>query len=411
MGFYIEQQMILLYYLWGLMVKYIPHKGEFMKRTVILIVYLFFIVILASCSSAPSTTQFRLQIPRNIKIDRNILTFDAVENASEYNMSINGVITTTTETTYIFDTDGEYRVRVQAISSADNVVDSLFSDAVVFKIRFLNYPTDIEIRNNQVYFTKDKDADSYDVEINGEVFNTLEDLPPYLEPGTYEIRIKARSTKFNESEFSPVETIVLDASSRIYSTNNYQYSVNSTFELPLYNYRIPGLNFIEILETDYEGDVLVELEPLQERIDFYAASKTIYFSTSYMNFLVNKLQSTPSAENLELSFIIRTNLGTHEINLEINRLTTPYSFNGQRQITNFKDDVYFKFETFDYILVSIEGYNITPEDYSFEDGILIIFMEYLLNTYNTMRSATSLEFTVIFEKDGTQIEYMIYIEK
>jgi len=382
-----------------------------MRKTVIGIVVLFIVGLLVACSTTPNTTQFRLNIPRNIKIDRNILTFDAVDNASAYTLSINGEISTITDTTYTFNEDGDYRVRVQAVSSDDHVVDSLFSDALVFKVKFLNYPEDIEIRNNQVYFTKDKDADSYDVEINGVVFNTLEDLPPYLEPGTYEIRVKARSSKYNESDFSPVETIILDASSRIYSKHNYQYSVNSNFELPLFGYHMPGLNFIEISETHFEGDILVEFESLQERRDFYAASRTIYFSTSYMNFLVNKLQSTPNAENLELSFIIRTNLGTHEINLEINRLTTPYSFNGQRQITNFKDDVYFRFETFDYILVSVEGYEITLEDYSFEDGILIIFMEYLLNTYNTMRSATSLEFTVIFEKDGTQIEYMIYIAK
>ncbi len=382
-----------------------------MRKSVIGIVVLFFIVILISCTMPPSTTEFRLSIPRNIKIDRNILTFDAVENASAYTLSINGDISTITDTTYTFTEDGVYRVRVQAVSSDESVADSLFSDAVNFKVRFLKYPEDIEIRNNQVYFTKDKDADSYDVEINGEVFNTLEDLPPYLEPGTYEIRVKARSSIYNESDFSPLKTIVLDASSRIYSTHNYQYSVNSNFELPLYNYRVPGLNFIEILETDYERDVLVELESLQERRDFYAASNTIYFSTSYMHYLVEKLQSTTSAKNLELSFVIRTNLGTHEINLEINRLTTPYSYNGQKQVTNFKDDIYFSFETFDYVFVSVEGYEITAEDYSFEEGILTIFMTYLMDTYSTMRTATNLEFAVIFEKDGTQIKSMIYIAK
>lgn len=382
-----------------------------MRKKFIGMVVLFFIIGLAACTTPPPNEAFRLHVPRNITINRNILTFDSVEGAVTYSLSINGEITTITDTTYSFDADGDYRVRVQANSGDGNIADSLFSDALVFKVRFLNYPEDIEIRNNQVYFTKDKDADSYDVEINGEVFNTLEDLPPYLEPGTYEIRVQARSSIYNESEFSPVVTVVLDKTSRIYSTHNYQYSVNSNFELPLYGYQIPGLNYIEILETAYDGDVLVEMESLQERSDFYAASRSIYFSTSYMNYLVTKLNQTASEAKLNVSYLIRTNLGTHEINLEINRLTTPYSFNGQKQLTNFKDDVYFNFETFDYIFVRVEGYEITLKDYSFEDGTLIIFMEYLLNTYSTMRTATSLEFSVIFEKDDTQIKYSIYIAK
>lgn len=210
---------------------------------------LFFTFILVSCSASPSDMEFRLQQPTNIKVEKNILTFSEVEGASSYILSINGENINIYETTYTFTEDGSYKVRIQAISGVEDFVDSLFTDAYEFKVRFLQYPDDIGVLNNQVFFTRDEDADSYDVEINGTVYNSKEDLPPYLEPGTYEIRVKARSDMYNESEFSPITKVIVDKSDRVVTKHNYQYSINSKFELPLYTYKTIGLNYIELFEA------------------------------------------------------------------------------------------------------------------------------------------------------------------
>jgi len=382
-----------------------------MKKSGIGIIVAFFLVILASCSAMPQDSAFRLNVPTNITIERNILSFDAVEGAQSYILSINGDNTEISDTTYTFTLDGEYRVRIQAISSLDTVADSLFSDALIFKVRFLNYPEDIRISNNQVVFTKDTDAESYDVEINGVVFNSKADLPPYLEPGTYDIRIKARSDQYNESDFSPITTLTVEKSDRLVTSHNYQYSLNSKFELPLYSYNTPGLNYIEVVETLIEAERMIEIEELLERRDFYAFNNTIYFSTSYMNYLTKLLKDNETSKNMVVTFVVRTNLGDHEVSVELNYLNTPYSYTGQNQVTNFKDNVIFGFDIFDYVFVKVEGYSITDTNYDYDSGVLTIYMDYLLKTYATVRTQDRLEFTVIFEKDDVFYKYPIYISK
>lgn len=382
-----------------------------MRKISIGFMILFFTFMLVSCSASPSDMEFRLQQPTNIKVEKNILTFSEVEGASSYILSINGENINIYETTYTFTEDGSYKVRIQALSGVEDFVDSLFTDAYEFKVRFLQYPDDIGVLNNQVFFTHDEDADSYDVEINGTVYNSKEDLPPYLEPGTYEIRVKARSDMYNESEFSPITKVIVDKSDRLVTKHNYQYSINSKFELPLYTYKTIGLNYIELFEAKKEDDHLVEENALSERIDYYAFNQTIYFSTSYMNFLTKNLKDDQQLKQEVLTFVIHTNLGDHEITLEINRLETPYAYNGQIQSTNFKDDVKFLLETFDYVFISVEGYDIKDMHFKFEDGELILYADYLAETYGFKRSAEKLEFTVTFQKDGINYKYPIYILK
>ena len=88
-----------------------------------------------------------------------------------------------------------------------------------------------------------------------------------------------------------------------------------------------------------DEEVVLEEIRLSERVDYYAFNQTIYFSTSYMNYLTKVLKDNLNAKQEVVTFIIHTNLGDHEINLELNRLDTPYAYNGQIQSSNFKDDV------------------------------------------------------------------------
>lgn len=384
-----------------------------MKKALITIGIVFLSLFIASCSQNPQDTSFRLQTPTNLKVDRNILTFNAVENASGYMLSINSINHKTTETSYTFEEDGDYVVRIQALSGDDTYQDSLFSDALVFKVRFLKYPEDIQILNNQVYFEQDQDAQSYDVEINGEVYNTLEDLPPYLEPGVYDIRVKARSDIYNESEYSPMVTIKLDENSRIRSEHQYFYSIHSSFELPIYTYPYPGLNYIKVHQTDGFKENYQVLETLTQRMDYYAAQNTIYFSTTYMNYMKSLFKEDEFQRQVVLTFEVQTNLGDHYITIRVNQLETPYSYNGNVQKSNFNDDVTFKFETFDYEFVGIKGYLISDDDYTYKDGILTMSANFINKVYSQSRNSLQLEFVALFkhEKEKENYEYPIFIAK
>src|SRR5690554_5746839 len=384
-----------------------------MKKALKTIGIVFLSLFIASCSQNPQDTSFRLQTPTNLKVDRNILTFNAVENASGYMLSINSVNHKTTETSYTFEEDGDYVVRIQALSGDDAYQDSLFSDALVFKVRFLKYPEDIRILNNQVYFEQDEDAQSYDVEINGEVYNTLEDLPPYLVPGVYNIRIQARSDMYNESEYSPMVTLELDENSRIRSERQYFYSIHSSFELPIYTYPYPGLNYIEVHETNGFKENYQVLETLTQRMDYYAAQNTIYFSTTYINHMKSLYKEDQLQKQVVLTFEVKTTLGDHFITIAVNNMKAPYSYNGNVQKSNFNDDVIFKFEIFNYEFVGLEGFRITEEDYRYEDGVITISAEFINQVYSQSRNSLQLEFKALFKhpEEKENYEYLIFIAK
>ena len=70
--------------------KILNMQGEFMRKISIGVIVLFFVVMLASCSSEPNNSAFRLDAPTNLATERNVLTFKAVEGASSYILIING---------------------------------------------------------------------------------------------------------------------------------------------------------------------------------------------------------------------------------------------------------------------------------------------------------------------------------
>lgn len=381
-----------------------------MKKILLGSILIFFMFICVACMDIPEDTILRLNAPLDIKIDKNVLSFSKVDGASSYILNINGENITLYDNTYIFTEDGDYRIYIQSISGEEGVGNSTFSRSLDFKVRFLEYPSDVRITNNQVTFTKDADAQSYDVEIDGIVYNSKEDLPPYLEPGTYDIRIKARSDIYNESEFSPIIPITVDPLDRIYSKHQYQYSVYSIFELPLYKYTKMDLLHFEMSRTEVEDDEAIEVEQLKNMVHFSVTQNTVFLTKSYLVALVDTLEASGD-KKLNESFILKTNLGDHLIDLEINYLDTPYSYSGQKQLSNSKDDVIFMFETFDYKFIEVKGLGITKEDYHFEDDVLTIFADYVNKAYGAKRKTEPIEFIVVFMKKDVLYEYAVFIEK
>ncbi|WP_025725633.1 hypothetical protein [Acholeplasma granularum] len=382
-----------------------------MKKVYLLLLLIVFLTVLSACMDNKEEKS-RLNIPINLQMNKNVLTFNEVEGASSYILNIDGENITLNDTTYTFTTAGNFNVRVQALG--ENVKSSLFSDLYIFRVRFLKYPDDLTIINNQLQFTKDPDADSYDIEVNGTVYNTKEDLPPYLLPGTYELRIRARSQIYNESEFSPLKEVVVNKEDRLITTNQYEYSILSKYELPLYSYKKLSLSFYEMdQEQRNKEGLVINTMPLVYPNDYYVSNNAIYFSLSYMDYLSEKLKASREYEHIYY-FNIETNLGTHEIKLTIHRKDTPYSYQTNTQSTNFNDDVTFTFDLrgfeFKYIK-DIKGEDLDIESYEFKENSLTLYAKYLTKFYEIEKRSSKLEFKIIFEKNTIKVEYPIYITK
>jgi len=96
-----------------------------MKKIFILIFILF---ILVGCKKDLP----KLDKPLNIFIEDNIINFSKVENASHYVLSINGSLTTITDTTYELSEPGIYVIKVK--SQGKNYSDSGFTDEITHYI-------------------------------------------------------------------------------------------------------------------------------------------------------------------------------------------------------------------------------------------------------------------------------------
>ncbi len=344
------------------------------------------IIVLSACSS--QITLDRLKKPINLEVHKNVLSFDPVFNAEMYIINANSVNIEVSETTYTFTEEGTYRVRVQAISS--HHLDSLFSESVTVDVKYLEYPNDVKIVNNLIDFEKDLYVDDYLIEINGIEYHTISDIMPYLLPGTYDVRVKALSDTYMDSEYSPLKRLILTEDARLNTEESYVYSETSIFDLPLYTYYEKYVN-------TYEFEYIVKLKDSSNEMitkisasNLYVTENTVYLTNKFISTLEDTLGSEDS---LEYQFILRTNLGTHEIKLTKTTEERPYVFTESLVQTNFHHDVTFGFELFNFKFNELTGHGITTDDYEFKNNILTIKQSFITKVFKSDFSKNELTFT------------------
>lgn len=371
-----------------LAIKYVKmsYSREKSMKKYCIILSLLCIVFLSACSS--TTTMDRLQTPINLSVNKNVLTFDPVFDAEKYIINANSVNIEVYDTTYTFTEEGTYNVRVQAIST--DHLDSLFSQSIKVDVKYLTYPEDIDITNNLIDFEREDFVDNYLVEINGTLYETLSDIMPYLLPGSYDVRIKAVSDTYIDSEFSPLKKIILEESAKLNTEHIYTYSKNSSFDLPLYTYQE---NYVKTYEFEY---IITTVDQNEERItkisasNLYIIDNTVYLTHKFIQSLNNELQNK---ETIDFEFVLKTNLGDHLITLKETAEERPYVFSDKEVKTNFYHDVTFGFELFGYEFVEILGHGITVDDYDFIDNQLTIKQSFITEAFKSDFSKNELTFT------------------
>lgn len=318
----------------------------------------------------------RLKKVDNILVNKNVITFDEVLNAEKYILDLNGTLITLNEPTYTILEPGEYQVRVKA--TANKYEDSLYSNFVSVVVKYLEYPKNIKIFNYQLQYDLVADATSYNIEINGEVYNTLTDHVPTFEVGTYEIRIKALSDVYINSEYSPLTTFVIDEDQILQTKQTYRYSVNSSFDLSLFDY------------GDIITDVKLTMGSIQiENQNLIVLNNSVYLKSSFLKTLdVGKNQ-----------LLLETNLGEHQITIEISERITPYIYSN----VNIKyegEDVSYLYEMFDYEFKAIIDDYVDLNDYLFKDNKLIVKNEFVNRYFSENEEKQDLILSLLFEKNN-----------
>lgn len=367
-----------------------------MKKKLILAILLIFLNIVVACS--PSEPLLRLDQPLNLKVVKNIVSFDPVEFADYYILNINSINIELTETSYTIDESGTYRVQVKAVG--ENFTDSLFSTALTFEVKFLEYPKNIQVINRQITYDEVDGADSYNIDINGEIYNTKEKIVPTLEPGTYYVRIQSLSNQFVDSSYSPMIVLVLTELDLIITKNAYKYSLNSKFDLPLYKYT----------RDITEYNVYIKVDSLETKIDskyLYVLENEIYLSQAYLSTL---------KKGDKITIELETNLGNHDITIDITDTHNPYTYSDSKVKFNMVDNPIFRIESFGLNFVDIvnldnKEVSISKEDYDFIDGVVSIDSNYLNNLFESDLDKKEIAFMIRFEKDRNTHVILIVITR
>jgi hypothetical protein len=152
-----------------------------------------------------------LGTPANVQITGKNVTWSAVTNALGYSVEINGVQNEATTTTYSLSgltTPGTYTIRVKAIGDDVTYINSEWSQSVSYTVssQRLDAPSGLQINDGVLTWVAVNNASAYTVDINGTEYpaSTNSYSLSGLTPGSYNIRVKAKSSEstFTDSDWS-----------------------------------------------------------------------------------------------------------------------------------------------------------------------------------------------------------------
>ena len=364
-----------------------------MKKISLIFILNIFLLVLFACNN--NTVLTRLDTPKNIIVDKNHITFDKVQYAEKYIINLNGVNHTINTNEFTINEEGEFTVRIKA--SAEGYLDSLLTEDIFVTVKFLNYPDNIRIENNRIVYDLVTGADSYNIKINDTIYNTAKDIIPYLEEGEYKIQIQSVSKTFVDSKYSPILSIVISGDEYLHTKHQYRYSFKSEFDLPLYHYLKSVNNLV------YELYLVKDNEELQiDKSNIYVKDQIVYLKNDYIKSLDKNTQN----------FVLRTNLGEHEIELIINERELPYVYSDLRVQNDYYHDVIFRIENFGYELKEIKVSDQTIEKYTYQNNILLIKQEYIKEYFTKNESKTELVLNLILKhENGNSIVIILVIKR
>lgn len=177
---------------------------------------------------------YNLRKATNIKYDNGIISWDAVEGATSYTVSINGTkYQGITESNYEYVLDkGTYDIVIEAYSTIEN---SLYSTSEPYRFELLNSVESISYKNEYLSWNSVINATSYDVYLNDSFYiNTYDPKIPVtsFKSGVYKIGIVAKNeynayVESNLKEFNCLINFELNVHFGIVSfdnlTGNYTY--------------------------------------------------------------------------------------------------------------------------------------------------------------------------------------------
>lgn len=355
-----------------------------MKKILFIIVLIF----LGGCQGNKT-----LDRPINLRLEEDVVLWDAVEDAEAYVIYINyqAFLIETTQYDFSQYENGTYKVNIKAI--ADGYKDSFLSDEIVVVInRVYPIPQNITIEDGMISWDVIDQAIHYVISISGEsliVNATSFDLKVLPENMVYEIRVKAIYPNNKESLFSSVIRFHTYLNFVDVYEEVFLKSSEDDIELDLSDYLLQILKIKDETNTEIDTNAYV----VEENI--------IKIKNEY-------LQDLPYGEAM---LFVETTLGDVLFQIQIGDDRKPKLLSSN--LITFEEcvDIELDFELYNGRIVSVFGNDITEDDYMIVDNRIMIANAFVGHKFNTEPQRTRLILGYYLEANDHMVVSYIFIDR
>lgn len=320
-----------------------------MKRVFILI---FLLLILFGCKKVNDKVE--LDQVTNIDLDGLMLSWDEVNNATKYRVTLNDEIIYTNNNYLLVEKEGEYQVTI--IASAPNYLDSVPSDIFTFTINFVK-----EVEFNLSYDQETKvisweyvlGVESYMLYINNNIYKVDNNSFSYENTPAGLLKVRVQGVYPIGFTYSS-EDIYIEHNLKDV-TINYQYSTNSSKNIKILNIDTTNYEIFSLDNKKIDKDILI-LEG-----DYLEIKSSFIISIS----------------SNEISFYLYTGTYKYLINIKINNKTEGYLITSSQVTRNNQETISFLFELFGESFKQISSPGLTSNDYVIDGDIVTFKKEYL----------------------------------
>lgn len=334
--------------------------------------------------STETTTLGTLSTPENLTSNNNIITWDAVANATNYLVYIGEDMFMTNDTEYTISVEGSYNIYI--IAYADGYNNSEPSSTISVTLEF-EHQVDftVTIEDNTISWLAIDDSISYNVNINGTNYNTIElsySLDEF-DPGMLVVSVQALFP-IGDSNFCNHIYFEYDLTDNDLIKVNY--SINSTKDILIFDIDYSTYTYV----TNEDGFILT-LNEVVSSDDSYLTLQSDFVKS--LNIGINHI------------FIVQGEYKT-EIEINLTEKTDPYIITGTGIYTDGSVDIKFQLELFGGELYSVNGAAEDTVLYDFSQAVITIHKEFIAEKFLT-EELFVLSFAI--NKDDTSVVgYMFF---
>ena len=384
-----------------------------LQKVFILVITIFICSIISGCANnnknSNSDTSNSVQLSAPVPTWNNgVISWDSVDNASKYEVSINNIISYTYETEIKIDVSTSlqhYDIKIKSISEDLNYTNSEFSDELSFDTLKLYSPNLSYTINHSAHL----------VTLNWKTSNLYADFYELYLNGAYHSKISSSdiNSYVNENESYIINNITCSYSLNgdIFSVGTNQFYIkaisNNKYYLPSNNSNIMSLNKnsqytnirVENGQLLYNDNSIynIDYDMVTKDYDFPVINKEIPDSTSVIDPKEHTLWSDPVYVNIyriHYPKIIECIKNTDSIDITIQGYDPSYVGTEHKKTLGYDYD---KIE-FIFFLDTVKQFSIIKNSNCLDEEILILTKLELVNNNCSIEDINKI--SIIAHKDG-----------